>query len=468
MVMIRGALWTSSGYGIVQLVRLVANLFLAKWLAPESFGVLAIANSAQIGLQMVSDVGIGPTIIRDKRGGDPQFLNTLWTLQVIRGLLLAFLALIVSFPLSHLYAVPELQILLAMIAFGSLAGSFSSTALHTLARDQRLARLNVLEVGIQLFAFGTMLVVAWHTRSIWSLAIGGIVHGVLRALLSHIVLPGHRHRIAWDRDALRNVLKFGRWIVLSTLITFLAGQSDRLTLGLIEPLSTLGVYAIASGLALMPREIAGRLADSVILPYLSRSYHGDANELPNAIDRIRSIFFPIGFLASAALSILAPLFFVFLYDDRYEGAARLAPLIVMIGWVGASQVPLQRALLALGDSRSLAVSSFTRWAVGLPASLTAHYFLGPPGFVLGLCLGAIAGAVPLHIVASRYRLSLWKQDVTYTLALAGIILSSSASRSTTADGLIPDLGGSVEVLVPISLLTLALLWTASRVARLAR
>jgi O-antigen/teichoic acid export membrane protein len=256
--------------------------------------------------------------------------------------------------------------------------------------------------------------------------------------------------------------------MLSTLITFLAGQSDRLTLGLIEPLSVLGIYAIASGLALMPREIAGRLADSVILPYLSRSYHGDPNELPNALDRVRSIFFPIGFLPSAALSILAPLFFLFLYDERYEGAARLAPLIVMIGWIGLTQVPLQRALLALGNSRSLAVSSFTRWAVGLPASLIAHYFLGTPGFVLGLCLGAVAGAAPLYIVASRNRLSFWRQDAVYTLALAGIILSTSASRSTTANGLIHDLGGSIQVLVPISLLMLALLWTASRVARLAR
>ena len=468
MVLIRGALWASSGYGIVQLIRLVANLFLAKWLAPESFGVLAIANSAQIGLQMISDVGIGPTIIRDKRGGDFRFLNTLWTLQIIRGLLLALLAVAIALPLSHLYGVLELRVLLAMIAFGSLAGSFSSTALHTLARDQRLARLNVLEVGVQLFAYGAMLAVAWHTRSIWSLAIGGIVHGALRAILSHLILPGHRHRIAWDRDALRNVLKFGRWIMLSTLITFLAGQSDRLTLGLIQPLSVLGIYAIASGLALMPREIAGRLADSVILPYLSRSYHGDPNELPNALDRVRSICFPIGFLASAALSALAPLFFLFLYDERYEGAARLAPLIVMIGWIGLTQVPLQRALLALGNSRSLAVSSFTRWAVGLPASLTAHYFLGTPGFVLGLCLGAVAGAAPLYIVASRHRLSFWRQDAVYTLALAGIILSTSASRSTTANGLIPDLGGSIQVLVPISLLMLALLWTASRVARLAR
>ena len=48
--------------------RLVANLFLAHWLAPEAFGVLAIANSLQIGLRMMSDVGIGPSIIRHQNG----------------------------------------------------------------------------------------------------------------------------------------------------------------------------------------------------------------------------------------------------------------------------------------------------------------------------------------------------------------------------------------------------------------
>jgi len=467
-VLVRGALWASSGYGAVQVIRLGANLLLARWLAPEAFGVLAIANSVQIGLQMLSDVGIGPSIIRHESGRDPRFLNTLWTLQIARGLMLSLAAVGVATPLASLYGVPELQGLLALIALGGMAGSFSSTSLHTLPREQRLARLNLLEIGIQLVAYGTMLSVAWHTRSMWSLAIGGLVHGVLRSVLSHLVLPGHRHRLAWDAEALRDVLRFGRWIVLSTLITFLAGQSDRLMLGLLAPLSAVGVYAIASGLALLPREVAGRLADAVILPYLSRCVRNDPKGLSEALDRVRSLLLPIGLLISAALATGAPVFFRLLYDERYSDAIELAPVIVLLGWIGATQVPVQRALLALGHSQPLAAANLARWAVGLAASLAAYPSLGLTGFVFGLCLGAAAGAAVLHHAARRQGLDVWLKDVAYVAFLAVIVFSTLASQSPATRALSHALSESVALAVAMTLLVATAIWTASRVAQAAR
>ena len=58
----------------------------------------------------------------------------------------------VAAPLASLYDVPELRGLLALIAFGGLTGAFTSTAVYTLAREQRLGRLNLFEVATQLLA----------------------------------------------------------------------------------------------------------------------------------------------------------------------------------------------------------------------------------------------------------------------------------------------------------------------------
>jgi O-antigen/teichoic acid export membrane protein len=466
--LVGGAVWAASGYGAVQLVRLGANLLLARWLAPESFGVLAIANSVQIGLLMMSDVGIGPSIIRHERGRQPRFLDVVWTLQIIRGLLLSALAVAIAMPLGRLYGVPELQGLLVLIALGGLAGSFASTAIHTLPRDQRLARLNLFEISIQLVAYGAMLFIAWETRSVWSLAVGGLIHGCLRAGLSHWVLPGHRHRLAWDPAVLGELLRFGRWIVLSTLITFLAGQSDRLALGLLAPLSALGVYAIASGLALLPREVAGRLADSVILPFLSRSVRDDPRSLSAGLARVRGLFLPAGLLLSAALATGSPLFFRLLYDERYHAAVDLAPILVLLGWIGATQVPLQRALLALGHSRPLATSNLARWGVGLAASLVAYGPLGLTGFALGLCLGAAAGAAVLHRAARSLGLDFGVADTAYVATLSAFVLATMLCRSAGMTAWSPIPGESLALAVSMVLLGVTAIWTASRVVQASR
>jgi O-antigen/teichoic acid export membrane protein len=450
-VVVRAAMWTCWAYGAIQSIRLGSNLLLAKWLAPEVFGALAIANAVQIGLQMVSDMGIGPTIIRHQRGTENRFLDTLWTIQILRGFLVAVSAIALSFPLSKIYAIPV-----------------ASTSLHTLPREQRLGRLNLLEVGIQIVAYAVMLFTAWSTLDILSLAVGGIIHGFLRASLSHLVLPGCRHRLAWDSELIWELLRFGRWIAVSSLVTFLAAQSDRLALGLVAPLSQVGVYTIASGLALLPREVAGKLADSVILPYIARNLRSDPDGLSDALESIRAFFMPVSLLLSAALAILAPVFFEFFYDDRYAFAAEIAPFIVLYGWISSAQIPLQRALLALGDSRSVALSGLARWLVGLAASLIIHRVYGLSGFVVGLCLGAVAGGGVLYAAGRRKDLDLWRQDLGYALSLLGIIAVSLAFRSSSPQVLWSSLVFVPSLVVPLALLVLTAIWATTRLARLVR
>src|SRR5205085_6387616 len=76
---LRGSVWTSSEYVANVVLRLGSNLVLARLLVPQMFGIMRIVNIFAQGLQMFSDVGIGPVIIQNPRGDEPAFLNTAWT-----------------------------------------------------------------------------------------------------------------------------------------------------------------------------------------------------------------------------------------------------------------------------------------------------------------------------------------------------------------------------------------------------
>src|SRR5690606_17029308 len=88
---VRSSAWTLAGHALGHGMSLVSNLALAALLFPEAFGVMALVRLVLRGLKMFSDVGIGPSIIQHRRGEDPAFLNTAWTIQIVRGVLL-FLA----------------------------------------------------------------------------------------------------------------------------------------------------------------------------------------------------------------------------------------------------------------------------------------------------------------------------------------------------------------------------------------
>jgi O-antigen/teichoic acid export membrane protein len=266
----RGTLWSIAGYGGSQALRFTGNLLLTRLLIPEAFGIMALVNALQQGLQLFSDVGIGPSIVQGKRGDDPAFLNTAWTVQALRGFGLTCVAAAIAVPFANFYGNPLLAWILAVSATTALISGFNSTRLYSMYRHVDLARVSAIEVGSQGVGLAVILAWAMVDRSVWALVAGGVAGSVTRLVLSHTILTGISNRFRWDRSALAQMIRFGRWIFFSTVLTFFVGQSDRLIFGKMVPLAMLGVYSVGAMIATMPAVALGRMASSVFVPVYSR------------------------------------------------------------------------------------------------------------------------------------------------------------------------------------------------------
>ena len=77
--------WVAIGQVSSALIRLGANILLTRLLLREAFGLMAIVYVLMTGFLLFSDIGLGPNVTQSKRGEDPDFLNTAWVLQILRG-----------------------------------------------------------------------------------------------------------------------------------------------------------------------------------------------------------------------------------------------------------------------------------------------------------------------------------------------------------------------------------------------
>ena len=116
--------WMTVSYGTVQLLRLLNNVILARILAPPIFGLMAVVNAIRTGVELLSDVGIMQNIISSPRGEDPLFYDTAWTLQALRGLVLAALCMLLAVPIARFFQLPA--------AGGHSAGRVAVLCLHRL------------------------------------------------------------------------------------------------------------------------------------------------------------------------------------------------------------------------------------------------------------------------------------------------------------------------------------------------
>ena len=266
---IKGAFWTIASYGSSQIIRFGSNLILTRLLVPELFGLVGLAYVFITGVNLFSDIGLGPSIIQNKRGEEPEFLNTAWTMQVIRSFIIWLCLILVTIPVANFYQEPRLLWLMPVIGVNTIIGGFKSTATASLERKMEVKKVVIFELGTQIVSTTVMIVWAWFDRSIWAIIAGGFTAALLELVWSHFLIPGKSNRFAWDKEAVKEIFSYGKWIFLSTALFFLCSQADRLILGKIFTLTMLGIYGIAFTLGDMPRQIIIAVSGRVIFPSIS-------------------------------------------------------------------------------------------------------------------------------------------------------------------------------------------------------
>jgi O-antigen/teichoic acid export membrane protein len=426
---IRGAVWTIAGYGASQIVRFGGNLVLTRLLVPEYFGLMAVVNTLLTGLELFSDLGISQSIIQNKRGEDPEFLDTAWTLQIIRGFIIWLICLSITFPAAQFYQEPRLLWLVPAMGLVSILLGFTSTSYPLLNRRMELGRIMIFEFIIQVVSLGALILLAWQFRSLWVFIVSGLISGTIRVFGSYFLIPGRKPKLAWNREALDELISFGRWMFIATALMFLAEQSDRLILGKLLSFKTVGVYTIAATLANMPREVIKSLCFRVIFPAISSQVDLPRATLRSKILSQRKLIIVGSAIFLAMLVTTGDLIIAKLYDQRYADAVWMMPILCCGIWFSVLFYTTSPALLAIGKPMYSAFSNSLRFlTIGLGMPL-AFSFKGALGVIFIIALSDF----PLYL-GNMY--GLWRekldcliQDIQGTALFVGVLILFISIRS---------------------------------------
>lgn len=412
---VRGTLWILVNYGLSQSLRFGSNLILTRLLVPEFFGLMALANTLRIGLELMSDLGIDQSIIQNQRGDDPDFLNTAWTLKIIRGFFLWGLCLAITVPVANWYEDERLLLLVPIVSLTTIFEGFSSTAIATINRRMQLGIFTIFELAIQIFSLTVLILWAWISPSIWALSLGGLAGIVAEMVASHFLLPNYRNRLAWDWDAFHVIFAFGKGMFFATALMFLADQADRFLLGKLISFEVLGVYTIAFTLATLPREVLKNLSYRVLFPTAAKNAELPRSELRAATQRHRWLILLGTAVGLSLLTAFGDFAISLLYDERYAAATWMLPLMAFGIWFSALFYTATPALLALGKPIYTAYSNFGRLFVVVFGLWFGFQMYGLVGAVIGIAFSDLASYLVLYYGLLREKLSFVLQDIQLTL-----------------------------------------------------
>jgi O-antigen/teichoic acid export membrane protein len=418
---VRGSIWSMAGFGTAQALRLAGNLILTRLLFPEAFGVMALVEMVMHGIQMFSNMGLGAFVIRDPRGEEPNFINTAWTLQVIRGCGLWLVACIAAYPMAIIYQEPVLMQLLPLAGLAALINGFNSTSVLLHRRNVNLRPLVIWETASQAFGLLCMIGLAWYLRSVWALALGGVIRMSVAMITSQFLIPGRKLKFTWDRSAVHEIVRFGKWIFLSTAITFIIQQGDRALLGLLVTKQTLGLYAIATVWSRMGLQALLKMNNQVLFPIYANLYNRGDGQLRKRVFQARlgliALFVPLMW----ALSLGGQWLIDLLYDARYADAGWMLQVLAagvigaIISTTGAS------ILLAVGDSKRFMFLQTGRSLLLILCIVAGASLADVVGLIFGVAVSRIID-YPLVIWAIR-RHGVWMPALDLgTIAVSGLVI----------------------------------------------
>lgn len=433
---VRAGKWTLFSTAVAMVLRLGTNVILARLLFPDAFGLMAVVNLMVTAMGLFSDIGISRSVVQSRRGDDGNLLDTAWTVQAIRGMGLGLGCIAMAgadalaihlglFKAGTVYADPRLPWIMIVFAIAPMIQGFDSIRIVQSLRQMNLHHVTKIELSGQLASALVMVVVAFTTRSVWTLVCGAITAAVVRSILGHTTLLGHRARLRIDRDALAEILMAGKWIFLSSILFFLALNSDKVLLAGMIDKRVFGIYSIALLMANVLQGIAAKLCQSIAYPALAEVFRERPHDLAKMLAKFQWAYDgSIVFLAST-LIVAGPAFIAMFYDHRYREAGWMLSLLA-VGVIGGRYQIVEECYQAVGQPKYATLANLIRLCTLVGGIMIGMHFYGFPGavFAVAVCQFS-AWPIAIWFKIKRHAFS-WRAEAVMLPAIAAGLVAGWA------------------------------------------
>ena len=393
---VKGGLWVFSLRIINRGLGFVRTIILARLLAPEDFGLFGVAMLAIATLETFSQTGFQQALIQ-KRENVESYLDTAWTVSAIRGTLL-FAILFCSAPaIARFFNVPQASLVIRVIAISTLLTGFRNIGIVFFQKELEFNKQFLYEFSATLVDLTVAISLAFIFRNVWALVWGGLGAGLVRLFMSFIVHP-YRPRMNLEREKLRDLVGFGKWIVGSSMLIFLITQGDDIFVGKILGVTALGFYQMAYTLSNLPATEFTHVVSQVTYPAYSQ-IQDDVPKLREFYLKVFQLTLFISIPVAAAIFLLAPEFIKIFLGEKWMPIVPVMRVLVFAGLLRSIAATTGPIFHALGKPKietqwqmvrffvlfSLLYSFTTKWGIlGTSTAVLLSIFVANLGFIFSV------------------------------------------------------------------------------------
>lgn len=265
---VRGGFWVFALRITQALFSLIRTIVLARLLSPNDFGLFGIALLAMSALETFSQTGFQQALIQ-KKGDVKPYLDTVWTVQGVRGFLLAGLLYIIAPYMASFFGEPNAAPLLKVLGLSMVFQGFTNIGVVFFQKELEFHKQFIYQFSGTVTDLAVSITAAVLLKNAWALILGLVAANLIRMVVSYLVHP-YRPQPRLEREKVMELYTFGKWIFGSSILMFLITQGDDIFVGKLLGAAMLGFYQMAYRISNMPATEITNVISQVTFPAYSK------------------------------------------------------------------------------------------------------------------------------------------------------------------------------------------------------
>lgn len=380
---IRASLMTVGARLSSRLVDFATLLVLARHLGASDFGLVAMAMTVIFVVEAIFELPLVSALVRHAEITERMY-NTAFTLGLLRGLFVALLMTILSFPLAEFYGDQRLVPLICALAMAPAMRGMINPRMVVFDKAMDFRQRALIEFVAKVAAAILAIILAVTTDSYWAMAAGTIAAPTVMMIMSYIMLPT---RPRFDLTEWRLFSNMTVWSFFSQSVAAVNWQIDRILLPLYISTASFGRFATANTLADLPYQ-------AVVAPTSSPLYAAlvSAKEKGNLQQAYLKACSGLIILVAPVLCFMAfmagPIIDILLGPDWVKSAPILTGLSIA-NLITVQVIPMPYLAMALDQTRNVAVRAVIEMIVRVPISVVGIAYFGIEGAIAAKACAAV-------------------------------------------------------------------------------
>lgn len=252
---------------VLGLVEIISFSIMSRLLSQTDFGYYAAITAVVTVFASFSETGIGAALVQ-KKDLTQEYVNNAFTINLLFGFAISMLMVALSTPISRIVVDVSMKIPIMLMSITLFSSCLSSVSFSLMQRKMQFLRMGLINLTASVITTILAIILAVNGFGYYAILSKAILSSIITVSLSYVFVNS-KFGVSLNGNIFKSIFGYSGWLMASCFFRNFAQQADKLLMGRLLSVSSLGMYNRPKEFITQISSKFNGIFDSALFPVLS-------------------------------------------------------------------------------------------------------------------------------------------------------------------------------------------------------